>query len=101
MHTLTKDIADKKAAIQIAIIVLLSCWALFYLDHETRSVTDLFKIGNLVALFIYYVPTFLITYLFYIFYNKRYVMKKSIRLSLITGIPVGLASVIAAMVFLH
>lgn len=85
----------------IAVAVLLSCLALFYLDHETRSMADLLKPGNLIALLIYFLPTFLICALLYPFLLRKNQQGKSIFLSLLIGLPASFALVISFMLILR
>ncbi|MDF1676193.1 MAG: hypothetical protein P1U44_10795 [Vicingaceae bacterium] len=71
-----------------ALIVVLACFGLFYLDRETHSVTDLFQTGNLVVLVFYFIPTYILSCLLYILF--QYLKStKSVLLSLLIGIPLG------------
>ena len=88
--------SNPKSTFLLALFVLLSCWGLFWLDHETKSISDLFKPGNLVALLIYYVPTFLITYLIYLFFHKKWDNKKSLIGAILIGIPASFALIMLA-----
>jgi chromate transport protein ChrA len=83
----------------MGIVILLTCWLLFYIDHETHSIADLFTIGNLVAVLIYFVPTFLICLLFMALLMKRKNNHNSLTLALITGIPVGFTIVILLLMW--
>jgi hypothetical protein len=76
-----------------AIIVLLCCWVLFWLDHETRGIADLFSTGNLVALVIYFVPTYVICLALHALFERRS-DKLRFMLSLSIGIPLGFSLVI-------
>jgi len=69
-------------------VILLFCLALFSLDHETQSVGDLFTPGNLVALMLYFFPTWLICSLLYTLFLKLN-NKNSFAWSLVLGIPAG------------
>ena len=83
----------------IAIVVLLACFGLFYLDYETRSVADLFTTGNLVVLGIYYIPTLILCLSLMLLFTKKFSLSKSMALSLITGIPTGFVIVISLLIF--
>lgn len=96
MQTTSSPQSISKPTFLLAVFVLLSCGGLFWLDHETRSIGDLFKIGNLVALLVYFVPTFLVTFLFYLVLSKKNKNRKSLTLSLVIGIPLSFALIIFA-----
>jgi RsiW-degrading membrane proteinase PrsW (M82 family) len=81
----------------IALCILLACLALFSLDHETHSVFDLFKPGNLVALVIYFTPTFIVSLFFYHLLSKKYNSQRSLVLSLVAGIPISFALLISLL----
>jgi len=80
------------------LVILLSGLLLFYIDHETRSITDLFKPVNLVALMIYFIPTGLVCFGIYAFLQFRG-NKNCLLWSLVIGIPVGFGLVILALSF--
>ncbi len=88
--------SNPKSTFLLALFVLLSCWGLFWLDYETKSISDLFKPGNLVALLIYFVPTFLITYLIYLFFHKKMDNKKSLIGAILIGIPASFTLIMLA-----
>lgn len=96
MQTSSHNRSDIKAVFLLGLFVLFSCWGLFWLDHETHHISDLFKAGNLVALLIYFVPTFLITYLLYLFFQTKRSEKKSLALSVSIGVPLSFALIIIA-----
>ena len=79
----------------IWLFVLLACWFLFWLDHETKQISDLFTSGNLAALAIYFLPTYLVTLFCYVFLVKSG-SKKPLFFSLIMGIPMTIAIIICA-----
>lgn len=79
----------------IGLFVLLSFWFLFWLDHETKQISNLFTSGNLAALVIYFLPTYLVTAFCYVFL-VRSGSKKPLIFSLILGIPMGIALIICA-----
>ncbi|MBK6399712.1 MAG: hypothetical protein IPN61_14135 [Bacteroidetes bacterium] len=93
-QTITKS--SFKSTLILSFSVLLACWGLFWLDYETKEVGDLFKIGNLVALLIYFVPTFLLSYLIYLFLLQKWDNSKSLFWSLIIGIPASFTLIILA-----
>jgi hypothetical protein len=86
-----------KQHITIALIVLVACFALFYLDKDTHSISDLFKVGNLIALIIYFTPTFVISIFLFNLFLKKTTGSKSMLLSLLTGIPLSFFLVICFM----
>ena len=79
-----------------AVIVLFSCFLLGYIDHETKSVADLFKPSNLFALILYFVPTYAISMLLYNLFQRRN-NKNSLALALVVGIPVGFTVVVVTL----
>ncbi len=84
-----------KQYFSIAISILLMCLLLFSLDRETHSFADLITPGNLVALLIYFIPTYIISLLFYTFYVKKYNRRKSMVLAIVSGALVGFFLVIS------
>ncbi|MFZ7116811.1 MAG: hypothetical protein ACO1G9_15630 [Bacteroidota bacterium] len=88
-----------KSTFILAVAVLFSCWGLFWLDHETKEIGDLFKWGNLAALLVYFLPTFLLSYIIYQFFIRKFNNTKSLVLSLVVGIPVGFLLIILAFYF--
>ena len=88
------------AYLKMAIIVLFLCLCLFWLDWETHSIMDLFKPGNLLALILYFTPTFIITILLFHLFLKKYSVGKSFTLSLLTGIPASITVVICVLLYL-
>lgn len=50
----------------IAALVLVLTVGLGYLDKETRTIRDLFQVGNLLALFLYFLPAFALSLMFHI-----------------------------------
>lgn len=81
-----------------ALIIVLLCFCLFSVDKDTHSISDLFKPGNLVALLIYFVPTWLLCYALYKMFERRN-NKNSFALALGIGIPGGFAIVIIVLSF--
>jgi hypothetical protein len=79
-----------------ALVVVLFCFGLFWLDRETHNFTDLFKPGNLFALVLYFIPTFALCALLYRFFEKRN-NKNAFTLGLLIGIPTGFALVIVVL----
>jgi hypothetical protein len=91
---------NKVASLQylkIAAVVLLSCAALFSLDSETRSVSDLFTPENISAWVIYAIPTIIICSLLYWAVNRKGRKKGSMTLSLAVGIPVSFVIIITLL----
>ncbi len=78
----------------LALSVLLACFALFYIDEDTHARTDVFTPGNLVALIIYFTPTFVISFLLFKYISKEINRFESIFYSLVIGIPLGFTLVI-------
>jgi hypothetical protein len=77
-----------------SIVVLLCCLFLFWIDHETKSVANLVQPGSLVALVIYFIPTFLLCSFLYFLLHKIMSWDKSFTLAHFIGIPAGLTFVI-------
>jgi len=96
MTTGTITQSSFKSTLTLIVVVLLACWGLFWLDHETKEIADLFKRGNLVALLVYFVPTFILTYLIYLFFLKKYNNANSLFWSIIIGIPSSFMLIILA-----
>lgn len=84
----------------ISLIVLLSCLGLFYLDRETKTFSDLLTPGNLVALLIYFLPTYSICVILYHYFKRKLPEGKSIIWSAIIGIPIGFLIVIGLLILL-
>jgi phosphoglycerol transferase MdoB-like AlkP superfamily enzyme len=78
----------------IALITILACFALFSLDKDTHSISDLLTPQNLIALLFYFLPTFIISVLLFELFSKKNNRTKSITLSLVTGIPISFLIVI-------
>ena len=87
-----------KQLLIIALAVLVFCWVLFWMDHETKQLADLLKPGNLAALALYYIPTFFINGFLYEFLKKMQ-MKRPLIFSLILGIPTGITLIICTLLF--
>lgn len=81
----------------LAAFVLIACCALFGLDRETHSISDLLKPGNQIALLLYFTPTFGITCSCYLWFSRKYKNADSIILALVIGIPVGFILVIGVL----
>src|SRR5690242_13301261 len=77
-----------------SVTVLFCCLFLFWLDHETKSVADLIQIGNLVALVIYFIPTFLLCSFLYFLLHKIMSWDNSFTLAHFIGIPAGFTLII-------
>ena len=77
-----------KQYILIAFLTILSCFLLFSVDKDTHSFNDLLKLGNLAALVVYFIPTFLVSIILLKYFSKKNQMAKSITLSLLIGVPV-------------
>lgn len=99
MSSFTLKLSSAKPYLKMALAVLLSCWAVFWLDHETRQISDLFSPGNLAALVIYFVPTYLLSLLLFSYFSNSS-SRNSVLLSLLLGIPTGIALVICTFLFL-
>ena len=95
----SKSLSLPRTQIAMAMTVLTMCFLLFSIDKDTHSVTDLFKPGNLVALILYFTPTYLITTLTYKLFRKKHDKPFSMLSALTIGISVGFAVVIVVMSF--
>ena len=89
-----------KPYLLIAVTVLAACWMLFALDKDTHNFADLLKPGNLVALAIYYLPTFLISIALLRLFARRGGSGRSIVLALIIGIPISFSGIIITLLLL-
>lgn len=76
-----------------AAAVLAACWLLFSLDKETHSFADLLTPGNLVALAIYFLPTYMLCCAMLDVFIRRHVAA-SMAKTLFIGIPSGFSIVI-------
>ena len=84
----------------IAVAILLSIFLLFSLDKDTHAFSDLLKPGNLAALVVYYLPTFLICFLLFRYFIRKQKGSRSALLSLSIGIPLSFVLVISALLIL-
>jgi positive regulator of sigma E activity len=82
-----------------SLLVFFCCLFLFWLDKDTKVFSDLVQPGNLVALIIYFTPTFLLCSLLYYLFNKRMSWDNSFVLAHFIGIPVGFAAVILLLLW--
>jgi len=82
----------------MAFFVALACLGLGYLDHETRSIMDLFNPGNIFGLSLYFVPAFLLSVLFYKIFSKKHYPLKSLVYALLAGVPLAFTLVILLFV---
>lgn len=80
--------------VTIAFIVLLACFALFFIDEDKPNNPNLFNLGNLTGLVIYFTPTFFISVLLFRYFSKKFNKSNSMSLSLLIGIPLSFLSVI-------
>jgi amino acid transporter len=55
----------------IAFLAILSCFLLFSVDKDTHSFNDLLKLGNLAALVVYFIPTFLVSIILLKYFSKK------------------------------
>ena len=94
MDSIVSKPPDAQPIFRIAFFVLLACLGLFSLDRETHHFSDLLKPGNLAALILYFTPALVISLLLYSRFSKTYNKRKSLILSLVTGIPISFAFVI-------
>lgn len=78
----------------IALGVFLSCLALIAIDKDTHTWNDLFYPGNIVALLIYFTPTYVLSCLLYRVLSRRNAASKSIWFSLVIGVPTGFGLII-------
>jgi NADH:ubiquinone oxidoreductase subunit 2 (subunit N) len=81
----------------LALCVLIACWLLFSLDEDTHGVENLFEPGNLIALLIYFTPTFLLSVLSYRYFAKKGSMAGGIAKALVVAVPLGFAVIIIAL----
>lgn len=89
-----------KQYLTIAFVTLVSIFLLFSIDKDTHSVSDLFKPGNLGALIVYYLPTFLICFGLFRYFVYKQKESRSLTLSLTIGIPLSFVIVICALLML-
>jgi hypothetical protein len=93
--------SENRSAVIVALGGLLAYWGLFYLDHETQSIADLFKIGNLIALAFYFIPAFFITFFLFVKIRQKKSQTTSMFLAFTIGIPVSFALVIGFFLAIH
>lgn len=74
------------------IVVIIFCLLLGFIDRETKSIADLFNLGNILALLLYALPTYIICILFQQLLFKRN-SKHFFLLAHVMGIPLGFAIV--------
>ena len=89
-----KKLSERKSTLLIALFTLISCWFLFYIDYETKNVSDLFKSGNLITLLLYFVPTFIICVLLYNWFSQKVETKKSLFMAMVIGVPLSFIIII-------
>jgi hypothetical protein len=88
------------AYISLAFFTALACLLLCYIDKDSHSLADLFKPGNIVAEFIYFIPTYLVCGLCHSYLFKRSTPGRRMAYALAAGIPTGFALVILMFVLL-
>jgi hypothetical protein len=81
----------------IASAVLVSCFLLFSIDKDTKQLSDLFKLGNLAALVLYFIPAFLMCLILFRSFVKRQGKGQSILKSLVIGIPIAFTLIISLL----
>lgn len=97
----TQTINRNRHELFIALCVFLACVALVAIDKDTKSWSDVFDPSNIVALFIYFTPTYILTCLLYPLFASKNTATKSISLSLIIGVPAGFTLIILFFVLLR
>jgi hypothetical protein len=85
-----------KTTVYRGLTILICCLGLFSLDRETHRIQDLFSPGNILALFLYFIPTYLFCYLTYKVCIK-WRWKDPFVWSLILGIPGGFGIVVVLL----
>lgn len=89
-----------KHYLTIAGVTLLSILLLFSIDKDTHSFSDLLKRGNIAALVVYFLPTFLICLALFRYFIYKQKGSRSLTLSLSIGIPLSFVLVISALLTL-
>lgn len=84
----------------IAVFIILSCFVLFSLDKDMHTFSDLLKPGNLVALIVYFIPTFFICGFLSELFSRQLSTSKSLLLSLTIGIPLSFTLIIITLISL-
>ncbi|MBC7863168.1 MAG: hypothetical protein IAF38_09350 [Bacteroidia bacterium] len=92
--------AKKIDYLLIAPIVALFVFGLFWLDYETKSISDLFKAENLVAFVLYFAPTVCLCYLLHYRFSKSSGRAASIITALLIGIPSASIGLIAVFLLI-
>jgi RsiW-degrading membrane proteinase PrsW (M82 family) len=90
----TKTIDRTKSELMIALGVFIGCLGLIAIDSDTKTLKDIVDPSNIVALFIYFTPTFILSCLLYRLFARKQDNKNSIILSLVIGVPLGFALLI-------
>lgn len=85
----------------LAIIIAACCFALGYIDHETKRFSDLLTAQNLFALFIYFLPTFFVCGFLKVYFLKKHSMLRSLALSLAIGVPLTFTLVIILLLMVR
>ncbi len=83
-----------KQYLWIALVIVAACFLLFSIDKDTHHFSDLFQPGNLVALAVYFIPTYVVCIMLFHYFARRHSLAGSTALSLLIGIPVSFALVI-------
>lgn len=85
----------------LAIIIVACCFGLGYIDHETKTFSDLLTAQNLFALFIYFLPTFFVCGFLNVYFLKKHSMVRSLALSLAIGVPFTFTLVIILLLMMR
>jgi hypothetical protein len=85
----TKTNNTEKSELLIALGVFICCLGLIAIDSDTKHLSDFIDPGNIVALFIYFLPTFILSCLLYRLFVRKKGDKNSVILSLVIGVPLG------------
>ena len=99
-YVMENTVSYNKHYLTIAFVILASIFLLFSLDKDTHTFSDLLKPGNLAALVVYYLPTFLICFLLFRYFIHKQKGSRSTLLSLTIGIPLSFVLVISALLLL-
>tara|TARA_R110002072_G_scaffold174802_6_gene330426 strand:- start:4375 stop:4677 length:303 start_codon:yes stop_codon:yes gene_type:complete len=97
METTTTKPSPIQQNLKIALIVLVACFALFSLDKDVHTPSDLFEWGNFFALILYFTPTFLLSIFLFKYVSKKLHPSDSFLLALLIGIPFGFILVISLL----
>ena len=89
MNAASKKAQDIVDYISITLFVFCACMVLFLVDRESNGIIDLFTTQNIVALFLYAIPTTLFCFFLFRLCLRKFRKNPSYLITLVLGIPFG------------